>query len=173
MSFDRGLSIGLFLFSIWTLYLSTTMKLSAVRQIVNADVFPIIISISMMLAAVALFFKSLKEKPIKAHRSELPEGVTEDRKTQVLAMLGIGAYVFAMEPLGYMLSTALLTIYETAVFEAKHWVRNLLSGVGFSLFVYITFVHILRVLLPKGALETILDPVFETMIETISRTLGW
>ena len=172
MSFDRGLSIGLFLFSVFTLYLSATMKLSAVRQIVNADAFPIIISIALMASAVALFIRSLKVKPVNAHRSELPEGEGEDRKTQIMAMLGIVVYVFAMEPLGYIVSTALLTIYETAVFEAKHWVRNLVSGVGFSLFVYITFVHVLRVLLPKGALETILDPVFEVMIGAISRALG-
>jgi len=152
MGFDRGMSIGLFLFSCWTLYLSATMKLSAVRQIVNADIFPIIISVAMMASAVALFFKSMKEKPVKPHRSELKEGESEDRKTQILSMLGIVGYVFAMEPLGYIVSTALLTIYETAVFEAKHWVRNLLTGVGFAVGVYVIFVQVLGVLLPKGIL---------------------
>lgn len=150
MSFDRVFSVVLFLFSAWVFYLSRTMKLSAVRQIVNADVFPTIIAVAMMAAAVALFLKSMREKPFKAKREELSEGEGEDRKTQILAMLGIAVYVFAMEPLGYIVATALLTVYETAVFESKHWVRNILSGVGFAVGVYYIFVQILGVLLPKG-----------------------
>ena len=152
MSFDRGLSIGLFLFSSWALYLAITMPKTAIRQTVGPEVFPIIISICLMAVAVALFVKTTKEQAIRAHRSELPEGVGEDRRTQALALLGIGVYVFAMQPLGYIVSTALLCIYEAAVFEAGHWVRNVISGIGFGLVVYAIFVNFLSVLLPKGLL---------------------
>lgn len=150
MSFDRGLSIGLFLFSSWALYLSITIPKTAIRQTVGPEVFPIIISICLMLTAITLFVKTMKEEAVRAHRSELPHGVGEDRRTQVLALLGIGVYVFAMEPLGYIVSTALLCIYEAAVFETGHWVRNVLSGVGFSVVVYALFVNVLGVLLPRG-----------------------
>jgi len=152
MSFDRGLSIGLFLFSSWALYLAITMPKTAIRQTVGPEVFPIIISVCLMLVSVALFVKTTKEKAVSARRSELPEGMGEDRRTQALALLGIGVYVFAMEPLGYIVSTALLCIYEAAVFETGHWVRNVLSGIGFSVLVYATFVNFLNVLLPKGLL---------------------
>ncbi|HEX2986951.1 MAG TPA: tripartite tricarboxylate transporter TctB family protein [Chloroflexota bacterium] len=152
MSFDRGLSIGLFLFSSWALYLSITMPKTAIRQTVGPEVFPIVISFCMILAAVALFVKTVREKATKVRHSELPEGVGEDRLTQGLALLGIGVYIFAMEPLGYIVSTALLCIYETAVFETGHWVRNVASGVGFSVVVYATFVSFLDVMLPKGIL---------------------
>lgn len=150
MSFDRGLSIGLFLFSSWALYLSITMPKTAIRQTVGPEVFPIVISACLMASAVALFVKTVREGAARAHRAELPEGEKEDRKTQALALLGIGVYIFAMEPLGYVVSTALLCIYETAVFETGHWVRNVLSGVGFSVAVYAIFVNFLDVLLPKG-----------------------
>ncbi len=152
MSFDRGLSIGLFVFASWALYLSITMPKTAIRQTVGPEVFPIIISACLMLSAVALFAKTLREKATRVRHSELPEGVGEDRLTQALALLGIGVYIFAMEPLGYIVSTALLCIYETAVFEAGHWVRNVLSGVGFSVAVYAIFVNFLNVMLPKGIL---------------------
>ncbi len=152
MSFDRGLSIGLFLFGSWALYLSITMPKTAIRQTVGPEVFPIVISLCIMLIAIALFMKARREKAVSARHSELPEGVAEDRRTQLLALLGIGVYVFAMEPLGYIVSTALLCIYEAAVFETGHWVRNILSGVGFSVVVYATFVNFLDVLLPKGLL---------------------
>lgn len=150
MSFDRGLSIGLFLFGSWALYLAITMPKTAIRQTVGPEVFPIILSVCVMAAAIGLFIKTTKEKPLKARRSELPEGVKEDRRTQYLALLGIGVYVIALEPLGYILATAILTIYEAAVFESGHWVRNVLSGVFFSLGVYAVFVNFLNIVLPKG-----------------------
>lgn len=153
MSFDRGLSIGMFFFSSWALYLATTMEKTAIRQTVGPEVFPIGLTICMMLASVALFFRSTRERETRAGSGELPEGVEkEDRKTQLLVLLGIAAYIFALEPLGYILATALLCIYETAMFEAKHWLRNLLSGVGFSVGIYVTFVNVLDVMLPKGLL---------------------
>lgn len=152
MSFDRGLSIGLFLFSSWALYLSITMPKTAIRQTVGPEVFPIVISLCLMLVSVALFVKTTREKAASARRSELPEGEREDRRTQALALLGIGVYVFAMEPLGYILATSLLCIYEAAVFETGHWVRNVLSGIGFGVVVYAIFVTFLDVLLPKGIL---------------------
>jgi len=152
MSFDRGLSIGLFLFGGWALYLSMTMPKTAIRQTVGPEVFPMIISVCIMASAVALFIKTTREKSSGVRRSELPEGVGEDRRTQALALLGIAVYIFAMEPLGYIVSTSLLCIYEAAVFESGHWLRNILSGVGFSVFVYATFVNFLDVMLPKGIL---------------------
>jgi len=152
MSFDRGLSIGLFLFSSWALYLSITMPKTAIRQTVGPEVFPIVISLCLMLVSVALFVKTTREKAASARRSELPEGEREDRRTQALALIGIGVYVFAMEPLGYILATSLLCIYEAAVFETGHWVRNVLSGIGFGVVVYAIFVTFLDVLLPKGIL---------------------
>lgn len=150
MSFDRGLSIGLFLFGSWALYLAITMPKTAIRQTVGPEVFPIILAVCVMAAAVALFIKTLKEAPLLTRRSELPEGEKEDRRTQFLALLGIGVYVIALEPLGYILATAILTIYEAAVFEAGHWVRNVLSGIGFSLGVYAIFVNFLNIVLPRG-----------------------
>ncbi len=152
MGFDRGLSIGLFLFSSWALYLSITMPKTAIRQTVGPEVFPVVLSICLIMVSVALFVKTTREKALRAHRSELPDGEREDRRTQVLALLGVGVYVFAMEPLGYIVSTSLLCIYEAAVFETGHWVRNVLSGIGFSVVVYATFVNFLNVLLPKGIL---------------------
>ena len=40
----------------------------------------------------------------------------------------------------------------TAVFETGHWLRNVLSGVGYSVAIYTLFVRFLEVLLPVGLL---------------------
>lgn len=157
MSFDRGLSIGLLFFSLWALYLSITIEKTAIRQTIGPEVFPIGISVLLMLASVVLFVRSLRVKEERAGASELPEGVEkEDRKTQLLVLLGVAVYVFTLEPLGYVMATFLLCFYETAVFEARHWMRNVLSGAAFSIGVYYVFVYLLNVLLPKGPIERLL-----------------
>ena len=153
MTFDRGLSIGLFLFSSWVLYLSITIPKTAIRQTVGPEVMPIGVAIALMLSSVALYFRSLRVEVAKPASATLPEGVEqEDRMTQGLVLLGIVAYMFLLEPLGFIVATSLFCIYEASMFEPGRWIRNSLSGVGFSVAVYALFVNFLEVLLPTGIL---------------------
>lgn len=153
MSFDRGLSIGLFVFSSYALYLAITMPQTAIRQTVGPEVFPIGLTLCLMAASVGLFVHTSRTKEVKTRSSELPEGVERmDFKTQLMVLAGLPVYIFALEPLGYILATSALCIYEAMVFEAKYWLRNVLSGLAFSLGVYAIFVNLLDVMLPKGLL---------------------
>jgi len=152
MSFDRGASLGLFLFGAGALYLSMNIPKTAIRQTVGPEVMPAGIALALMLASVVLFIQSFGAQRATAQGGELPEGIREDRRTQGLVLLGMAIYLVVFEPLGYVVSTALLCIYETAVFQTGHWVRNVLSGVGFAVVVYTIFVKLLEVLLPVGIL---------------------
>ncbi len=153
MRFDRGVSIGLFLFSLWVVYLSVTIHKVAFRQVVGPEVMPIGIALALMVASVLLFRQTLVAHGANVTSGELTgKELKEDRSTQGLVILGIVVYIFALEPLGYVISTALLCIYETAVFEPKHWVRNILVGIAFAVVVYTIFVKFLAVLLPVGLL---------------------
>ncbi len=153
MTFDRGLSIGLFLFSGWVLYLSTTIPRTAIRQTVGPEVMTVGIGLCLMLASVALFIRTLRVGAVKSGLGIFPEGVErEDRVTQALILLGIVAYMFLLEPLGFIVATSLLCIYVATLFEARKWIRNVLVGVGFSVAVYAMFVNLLEVLLPTGIL---------------------
>jgi putative tricarboxylic transport membrane protein len=158
VTFDRGVAVGLFFFASAMLYSAVSMPRPLVRQIVGPEVLPILLMGLLAVASVALF---IRNGPIKvsnsAPKGELAklletESIKVDHKTQALVVLGIAVYIVLFESLGYVISTALLCIYETAVFEAKHWVRNVLVGAGFSVAVYLLFVHILNVGLPKGVL---------------------
>jgi len=153
VSFDRGVSIGLFLFCSWVLYLALNFKATAVRQVVGPEVIPIGIVLCLMAASVALFVRTLRSASVEGGQVVLPEGVQrEDRKTQLLVILGILVYIFALEPLGYIVATTALCIYETAVLEAGHWVRTILSGVAYSVAIYTLFVRFLEIMLPVGLL---------------------
>jgi putative tricarboxylic transport membrane protein len=153
MSFDRGVSVGLFVMAGWMIYMAISMPKAAFRQSVGPEVVPIGIALGLMLASVLLFRATLKAGTTNVATVDVPhQSIGEDRVTQLLVILGLVAYVIALEPLGYLVSTALLCIYEAAVFEPKHWVRNILSGVLFATVVYTLFTNVLEVMLPVGIL---------------------
>lgn len=153
MTFDRGLSIGLFFFSTLALYFSITMPTTAIRQTVGPQLFPMGIALCLMAASVALFFRTMRVAEDRAGAGELPEGVErEDRATQAAMLAGVAVYIFLLEPLGYIVATGLLCIYEAFVFDPSHRLRNILSGAAFSVGVYAIFVNVLDILLPKGIL---------------------
>ena len=161
MKFDRGVAIGLFMLSLWVAYISLNITKAAFRQVVGPEVVPLGIAGGLMVASVLLFRSTLQPQPATSSSDEVPQrpvellpeqSVSEDRVTQGLVILGIAAYIVVLEPLGYVVSTALLVTYEAAVFESKYWVRNIASGVLFSVAVYTLFVRFLEVLLPVGIL---------------------
>lgn len=151
MTFDRGLSIGLFLFSTLALYFSVNMPTTAIRQTVGPQLFPMGIALCLMAASALLFLRTLTGAVERAGAGELPEGVErEDRTTQLAMLAGIAVYIVLLEPLGYIVATGLLCIYEAFVFDPAHRLRNIASGAAFSLGVYVIFVNLLDILLPKG-----------------------
>lgn len=153
MTFDRGLSTGLFFFSTLALYFSITMPTTAIRQTVGPQVFPMGIALCLMVASAVLFFRTMRVEEDRAGAGELPEGVErEDRATQAAMLAGVAVYIFLLEPLGYIVATGLLCIYEAFAFDPSHRLRNILSGAAFSVGVYIIFVNLLDILLPKGIL---------------------
>ncbi len=154
MKFDRGTAIALFLLACGTLYLSLTMSKSAIRQTVGPEVFPAILSLLIMAGAVALFVRTFRLREVAGKVPSALEGVKDvDLRTQVLVILGMAVYIVVLEPLGYIIATALLCTYEAFMFDAKHWLRNVLSGLAFAVVVYFSFVNVLNVLLPKGILD--------------------
>lgn len=153
MSFDRKLSVILFVFSAWTLYVSLTTPTSAIPQRIGPEVMPAIVSVGLMLSAVALYVRSMRLEAVAHASGTSGEAVEqEDRVTQVLVVLGLIAYIALFERLGFVVATALFCIYEASVLEAKYWVRNVTAGVVFSVAVYTLFVRVLEVMLPVGVL---------------------
>ncbi len=77
-------------------------------------------------------------------------------KQPVLAMLGLVGYVLLLEPLGYVLATAVLTAVLLFVLKVRrglsYWLTLVLLPVGS----YFLFDRLLDVPLPEGILSTVL-----------------
>ncbi len=127
-----------------------------IPQAVGPEVMPIGILILLIINAVALFVRgiSVKVKPISLAGGE---GVDPSRSSWrekyqavFLVLLGLVVYGFVVVPVGFILATTFLVIFEARVLQPGRWIRNVIIGFGFSTGVYITFVKLLNVTLPVG-----------------------
>lgn len=70
----------------------------------------------------------------------------------ILTVLGLLLYGVFLESVGFIICTSLLVIYQSRVLQRGRWVRNIVTGVIFSVVTYVTFSKVLLVTLPPGLL---------------------
>jgi putative tricarboxylic transport membrane protein len=70
----------------------------------------------------------------------------------LLVLAGLIVYGFILVPVGFILATTLLIIYEARLLQPGKWVRNAGVGFGMGAGVYLIFVKLLNVMLPAGIL---------------------
>lgn len=68
----------------------------------------------------------------------------------------IAAYVLLLQPLGYFIVTPLFVIGSFLLLKAASLPASVLTGIGFSVFVYFLFVVFLHLPVPMGILSGIL-----------------
>lgn len=75
-----------------------------------------------------------------------------DWKTPTLVAVLLAAYVFLMEPAGFVLSTAAFYLAASRVLGSRKWIRDIVVAVVLALGVYLAFTRLLDIVLPEGVL---------------------
>ena len=70
-----------------------------------------------------------------------------------LIILGLLIYAVILIPVGFIISTTILILWQAQMFERGKWIRNLVVSIVFSCVVYYLFAHVLEVMLPTGILS--------------------
>lgn len=88
---------------------------------------------------------------LRGHASPLLDtiGWTESRRAIVL-LIGCGVAAFALEHIGYRLTTIALLVFMLGVVERKRPLMTLLVAFGFAFISYFIFATQLNVQLPRG-----------------------
>lgn len=96
--------------------------------------------------SIALLFQSIKSSSgseVHAHQKRM-----WNRLIWILVWCFV--YGLAIEKMGYLLSTALVTFALLAYFNRKNWVLNIIFSLGTPISIYLLFDTLLKVPLPKG-----------------------
>jgi len=129
-----------------------------IPQTVGPEVMPIGVLILLIVNAIFLFLQSTsgKRAPVSSAAVDAPAPPPQlwlkKYRGIILVLLGLMVYGFLLAPVGFILATSFLIIYEARVLQPGRWIRNVVLGVGSAAVVYFTFVKLLNVMLPAGIL---------------------
>ena len=108
---------------------------------------PYTVGIMVLLCGIGLALKAWRSRgadpPIK-----WPDG--EGIRTIVVTLLGLAAYIGAMELLGLPLSTALYVTLSIWYLKPARWVKALLIGLTSGVVSHYLFIHLLELSFPVG-----------------------
>ncbi len=114
----------------------------------------------LILCFVVLFIQAITEKREPAPSTDLSSSASPepDRPwhrrpvmSGVLTILGLVLYGVLLQPVGFIICTSLLVIYQARILQRGKWVRNCVSAVIFSVATYFT-TKLLLIQLPQGLL---------------------
>ena len=128
-------------------------------QAIGPHVWPIGILGLMIVCAIFMYLQTIREKrkSLPSPAVSLPDiDVKWYRKpemTGVLTIVGLLFYTAFLQPVGFIICTSLLVIYQARVIQRGRWGRNIVSAVIFSCAIYFSFDRLLMVKLPPGLLD--------------------
>lgn len=145
---DRKVALVLMAVAVFYLILSYQLPDFAYTQ-VDADVLPKGLGFIMIGLAVLLF---LQNKPETASEKEKRSLKKEDLKLLIYTLGCLLLFVFFLEIIGFVLSTAIFLIVTMRMYGYMNLKRNVIVSIIFTLTLYFSFNYVLKIYLPQGIL---------------------
>jgi putative tricarboxylic transport membrane protein len=114
----------------------------------GAGVFPVIVGVMLMLASLTTIWEGWRLD--RAEQVEIPVSVARNRLLSLIGLLF--AYCLALPWLGQIVSSALFCLLLVRMLSHLHWPRIVAYSLGMSIILYVVFVVLLKVPLPRGML---------------------
>jgi putative tricarboxylic transport membrane protein len=138
--------IGL-VFSLGYLWMSIQFPLGEMDQ-PGAGVWPVIVATGMIVASLITLWEGLQMS--KAEKVDLPD--VTDRK-RILSMVGVlFCYILILPWLGQMITSLLFFILILRILSNLQWLRIFLYSLLMSTTLYVVFITLLSVPMPRGIL---------------------
>ncbi len=155
LRFDTMVALLTIPIAIFLIIVELDTPVANIPQTVGPAAMPIGILILLMINAVFLFIQSSKKASVSSPEVESKTPALPWVKRYrgiILVILGLVIYGLILVPIGFVLATSFLIIYEARVLQPGKWVRNVVLGFGSSALAYFTFIKLLNVMLPAGIL---------------------
>jgi putative tricarboxylic transport membrane protein len=112
----------------------------------GAGFFPFYLSVILGILSLMLLFKSLMRKAGESIQ------IGSRWKKLILSVLGLVAFAYILQPLGFVLSSILVFFLIMKFVEGRTWKLTLVTSISFTVFFYVVSVKYLSIPLPKGIL---------------------
>ena len=126
--------------------------------------FPMVVGVFLIATALACLLQEIlprmrsKDPAVSSLPSEAPAAAEERNaaKTVQLTALMVG-YIFVLKPLGFPLAICAFLVLAIRIFGYRKWLPTLAMAALISVISYVSFVIWLKVALPLGVLEAVLE----------------
>lgn len=106
--------------------------------------FPFGLAVALGLVALALLLQPAVPRPAPATSERLRHGKV------VLALLASAGYAFALEPLGFLLTTFVFLLFMLSAIEPRRWISSVTISAATAVASHLVFKVWLAVQLPAG-----------------------
>ena len=143
-------SVALLAFSLFAAW--QAWRISGFSSLSSAGVFPMIATFTMAVSGVFIVAEAVRARPeaeggsVRALAAEIAP-----LRLVVFAVL-IVAYMLALEPAGFIVSSFLFLFLGMSFLYRKSVLVNLAASAGSLVVIYIVFRHVFSVVLPEGRL---------------------
>ncbi len=157
-NFDSIVALCSILIALFLIHNEYNMPTPMIRQTIGPSFMPIAILVALIFSALLILFTSLRtsRKPEGADSAPAePPKKTSAAQYKIMALIILGLLIYAaiLIPVGFIISTTILILWQAQLFERGKWIRNLVVSILFSIVVYYLFAHVLEVMLPVGILS--------------------
>jgi putative tricarboxylic transport membrane protein len=155
---NQKIGVILALFSLGYLWMAFQIPEFSLPRPIDSDAFPKALGSALLLLAILLFFEKPKHKV--QDDDEAQDDIIEEsggfwtspRMRVVVTSVAIVTYAFALQPVGFVLSSILLCCGLAYYYGYRNHKVNLLASSGVVLALYFMMSYVMDVYLPTGVL---------------------
>ena len=152
---DIVISVFFMALSAVMIYAATLLPKSKVMEI-GPDFMPTVVGIATLILSTALLIISLKNLKTRIAEVAANPPADSDYKRMLISLILILVYVFALKPMGFIVTTLVyLPIHMYVLADAEHRTRKdiivlLVIDVIFTIAVFFLFRYGFKIVLPQG-----------------------
>ncbi len=144
---DRAAALVLFAFAIFALNEARKLRFGTVSA-PGPGFVPLCLAMALAVVSFALVVTAWRSEIVTA--ASRPSANRPARLRVIGTMLALVIYTFALEPVGFVIATAVLLGFFFRALERQRWWVALLAAVGTSFVTDVVFARWLQVRLPPG-----------------------
>src|SRR3712207_4270730 len=152
------LALGAMVFGVLIIWQTTLIRLTPAYSKVGPRVIPYIVGAGLVLVGGWLAYEALTGRAVtgSAESEDADPTLPTDWRTVGLLALALIAYLFLIQPAGFIIASA--TLFAAAAFAmgSRRLARDVAIGILLSVLLYIVFNRGLGLSLPAGILEGII-----------------
>ena len=111
---------------------------------------PLLVGVLLLVLSLLFLARTVVRPDIELAERAAREAATTGFARPAAVVAALVAYAFLMEPLGYVVATALFFVATARILGSRALLRDALAGVAIGLVMYVAFTQFLGVDLPAG-----------------------